>query len=71
MVSQSKNDIRIDTETARQVDAGIRLCSEQGLHPALQFLEEGGVPRSVALRVLASPDHFRQQERRRLPRPCR
>lgn len=71
MASQSKNDIRTDTETARHVDAGIRLCSEQGLDPALQFLEQGGVPRAVALRVLASPHHFRQQERRRLPRPYR
>ncbi|MEH6434751.1 hypothetical protein [Massilia sp. DD77] len=71
MAEHSSNDARIDRATAQQVDAGLRICSQHGLDPALHFLEQAGVPRLVALRVLCSPDHFRKRERRRFRRPGR
>lgn len=69
MAEQSRNDARNDLVTARQVDEGLKLCARYGVHPALLFMEQVGVPRQVALRVLCSPEHFRQRDRRRHPRP--
>ena len=71
MTDADTNDVRKDRVMAARVDAGLHICSEQGLHPALQFLEQVGVPRPVALRVLCSPHLFRQRERRRTERPRR
>lgn len=71
MTEQSKNDARADRATAKSVDEGLQICSKQGLDPALRFLEKAGVPMSVVLRALCSPQHFRKQERRRSPRPVR
>lgn len=71
MAELSRNDARTDTDMANRVDQGLKLCARYGLHPALLFMEEVGVPRPVALRVLCSPDHFRQRDRRRMPRPGR
>ena len=68
MAEQSRNDARHDLTTAHFVDEGLKLCSRYGLHPALLFMEQVGVPRPVALRVLCSPNHFRKQDRRRMPR---
>ena len=69
MVEQSRKEARTDTITAGQVDEGLKLCARYGVHPALLFMEQVGVPRQVALRVLCSPQHFRQRDRRRTPRP--
>ncbi len=71
MVEQSTKDARTDVTTASFVDEGVMLCRRYGLHPALQFMEKVGVPRAIALRVLCSPDHYRQRDRRRAPRPAR
>ena len=71
MVEQSRNDARTDVVTASQVDEGLKLCARYGIHPALLFMEQVGVPRPVALRVLCSPHHFRQRDRRRTPRTLR
>lgn len=71
MAEQSGNDIRSDLQTAHFVDEGVKLSSRYGLHPALLFMEQVGVPRAVALRVLCSPNHYRKQDRRRTPRPAR
>lgn len=71
MVEQSRNDARTDFVTAGQVDEGLKLCTRYGIHPALLFMEQVGVPRQVALRVLCSPEHFRQRDRRRHPRAAR
>lgn len=71
MVEQSRNDARSDVVTAAQVNEGLKLCARYGLHPALLFMEQVGVPRTVALRVLCSPHHFRQRDRRNAPRPVR
>lgn len=71
MVEQSRNDARTDKVTAGQVDEGLKLCARYGVHPALLFMEQVGVPRPVALRVLCSPEHYRQRDRRRKPRPVR
>lgn len=71
MAEQRRNDARTDFVTAQQVDEGLKLCSRYGVHPALLFMEQVGVPRPVALRVLCSPHHFRQRDRRRAPRPAR
>lgn len=69
MTELDKNDVRKDRVMAARVDAGLHICSEHGLHPALQFLEQVGVPRPVALRVLCSPELYRQRERRKSVRP--
>jgi hypothetical protein len=71
MAEQSKDDARTDVTTAHFVEEGLKLCGRYGLHPALLFMEEVGVPRPVALRVLCSPNHYRKQDRRRMPRPAR
>jgi hypothetical protein len=71
MLEQTGNDARTDVVTAGQVNEGLKLCARYGIHPALLFMEQVGVPRTVALRVLCSPDHFRQRDRRRTPRPAR
>lgn len=67
MLELSRNDVRTDGVTAGQVDEGLKLCARHGLHPALLFMEQVGVPRTVALRVLCSPKHFRQRDRRKAP----
>jgi len=71
MSEHGRNDARKDRATAQIVDAGLHICGQHGVNPALDFLEEAGVPRPVALRVLCSPDHFRKRERRRFRRPGR
>lgn len=71
MAEQRRNDARTDFTTANQVDEGLKLSTRYGIHPALLFMEQVGVPRPVALRVLCSPEHFRQRDRRRQPRPGR
>lgn len=71
MVEQAGNDVRTDLVMAGRVDEGLKLCARYGIHPALLFMEQVGVPRAVALRVLCSPQHFRQRDRRRSPRPAR
>lgn len=71
MAEQTRNDARTDVVTANQVDEGLKLCARYGVHPALLFMEQVGVPRTVALRVLCSPEHYRQRDRRRTPRPAR
>ncbi|MFN3788552.1 hypothetical protein [Massilia sp.] len=71
MAEQSRNDARTDAVTAGRVDEGLKLCERYGIHPALLFMEQVGVPRPVALRVLCSPHHFRQRDRRTSPRPRR
>ncbi len=71
MAEQIKDDARTDVTTASFVEEGLKLCKRYGLHPALLFMEQVGVPRMVALRVLCSPNHYRQRDRRRMPRPAR
>jgi len=71
MAELCNKDARTDLITAGQVDQGLKLCARYGIHPALLFMEQVGVPRPVALRVLCSPEHFRQRDRRRTPRPVR
>jgi len=69
MREQSRNDIRTDRATASRVDEALALCARQGIHPALLLMEQTGVPRPVAIRVLCSPDYLRKQERRKAARP--
>lgn len=69
MTERNNNDLRADLATAARVDQGLHIYFRHGLHPALEFFEQAGVPRSVALRALCSPDHFRQRDRRKAPRP--
>lgn len=71
MAELSRNDARTDQRTALHVDEALHLCARQGIDPALLLMERAGVPRSVALRVLCSPDYFRKQDRRRSARPVR
>jgi hypothetical protein len=71
MAEPIKNDARTDLTTARRVDEALNLSMQQGIDPALRFMEQVGVPRAVALRVLCSPEHFRKQDRRRSMRPRR
>jgi hypothetical protein len=62
MAKQTGNDARTDVRTAYFVEQGLKLCKRHGVHPALSFMETAGVPRPVALRVLCSPEHFRQSQ---------
>lgn len=60
MAESIGSDARTDFKTAYFVEQGLKLCTRQGVNPALSFMESAGVPRSVALRVLCSPEHFRK-----------
>lgn len=64
MTEQTGNDARKDIVTAKYVDLGVSICITQGAYPALLIMEKAGVPHSIALRVLCSPEHFRKRDRR-------
>lgn len=64
MSRRPATDQRIDTPTARQIERALYIAMREGVGPALAFMEEVGVSRHVALRVLASPAYIRSQERR-------
>lgn len=61
MDARKDHDVRTDLMTAQSVEEGLQRCRRDGVHPALLFMEQAGVPRSVALRVLCSPAYFRKQ----------
>lgn len=65
MTEHGSNDARIDRATASKVNEGLLVCMQHGVNPAIFFMEQVGVPRHVALRVLCSPHHFRLRERRK------
>lgn len=67
MSRRPDTDQRNDTPTAEQVESALKLAKREGIGPALAFMEEVGVPRCIALRVLASPAHVRSKERRGKP----
>ncbi|OON63601.1 hypothetical protein B0920_09635 [Massilia sp. KIM] len=69
MSEQSRNDARSDVSTAGRVEQGLAVCARHGLDPALTYMEQAGVPRDVALRVLCSPRYYRQADRRRQALP--
>ena len=71
MLDRRSKDARTDFVTAGRVDEGLKLSARYGIHPALLFMEQVWVPRPVAVRVLCSPDHYRQRDRRRAPRSGR
>lgn len=71
MAEPGKSDARTDLTTAKSVEEGLKRCTHDGVHPALVFMEQAGVPRSVALRVLCSPEYFRKQDRGRRVMPKR
>lgn len=71
MDARNGNDVRTDLMTAKSVEEGLKRCTRDGIHPALLFMEQAGVPRSVALRVLCSPEYFRKQDRRATVAPQR
>ena len=71
MDERNGNDVRTDVMTAASVEEGLKRCTRDGVHPALLFMEQAGVPRSVALRVLCSPEYFRKQDRRTRGAPKR
>lgn len=62
MDARNGNDVRTDVMTAKSVEEGLKRCRRDGVHPALLFMEQAGVPRAVALRVLCSPEYFRKQD---------
>lgn len=64
MSRRPETDQRNDTPTAEQIERALHIARREGVGPALAFMEEAGVSRRVALRVLASPHHIRLQERR-------
>jgi hypothetical protein len=63
-------DPRVDSYTSAQVDEALRMLGKSGVNAALEFMQLVGVPRGVAWRVLCSPIHRRQQDRRKAPRPA-
>jgi hypothetical protein len=64
MSRRPETDQRNDTPTAEQIERALHIVKREGVGPALAFMEEVGVSRHIALRVLASPAHVRSQERR-------
>lgn len=49
------DEARIDWRTAQCVDRGVKVSMADGVTPALEFMLKCGVPRQVAVRVLAGP----------------
>jgi len=49
------DEARADWRTARCVDTGVKVSLADGVTPALEFMLKCGVPRDVAMRVLAGP----------------
>ncbi|MDB5745494.1 MAG: hypothetical protein JWP72_342 [Massilia sp.] len=64
-------DPRADAQMAARVDRALKILETDGMHAAFAFMQLAGVPRGVARRVLCSPKHARQHDRRRLTRSSR
>ena len=64
MSRRPETDQRNDSPTAEQIECALEIAKREGVGPALAFMEEVGVSRHIALRVLASPSYSRSQERR-------
>lgn len=60
------DEARADWRTAQCVDTGVKVSLADGVTPALEFMLKCGVPRGVAMRVLAGP-RFGRPARSRLP----
>ena len=71
MRKYGENDARTNQQLAMKVEEGLNISLGQGIHPAIVYMEQVGVPRVVLLRVLCSPQFLRQRDRRKTPRPKR
>lgn len=58
-------DRRSAFSEAMQVEKGIWIASHCGLTPALEYLQEQGIPEAVAERVLTGPEFQRNSGERR------
>lgn len=65
MGRRDRSDQRSDAQLSLNVEQALKIVRTDGVGPALDFMQTAGVPRSTALRVLCSPQHFRKNERRR------
>ncbi|TWI67324.1 hypothetical protein IP91_01437 [Pseudoduganella lurida] len=69
MVDRGTTRSRADAAMAARVEDALKIVEADGIHPALEYMEEAGVPRDIALRVLCAPNFHRHgDERRRGPR---
>jgi hypothetical protein len=68
MAERGTKRSRADAATAARVEDALKIVEEDGIHPALEFMQRAGVPREIALRVLCAPQFHRHGERRREPR---
>jgi hypothetical protein len=68
MAERGTTRSRADATTAARVEDALKIVREDGIHPALEFMQQAGIPREVALRVLCAPQFHRHGERRRNPR---
>lgn len=57
------DEARADWRMARCVETGVKVSMADGVTPALEFMLECGVPRDVAMRVLAGPRFGRHAPR--------
>jgi hypothetical protein len=64
MSRRPETDQRNDTPAAEQIERALYIAKREGVGSALTLMEESGVSRHVALRVLGSPSYIRSQERR-------
>lgn len=64
MSRRPTSDPRRNILTAQHVARALQIGQREGIDPALFFMETVGVPRQVAVRVLASPKYIRAGERR-------
>ncbi|QBE63265.1 hypothetical protein [Pseudoduganella lutea] len=49
------DEARANWRMAQCVDTGVKLSLADGVTPALEFMQECGVPREIAMRVLGAP----------------
>jgi hypothetical protein len=68
MAGNGNSDPRENAYLAARVDDALKMLKTDGMSPALEFMQLVGVPRTVALRVLCSPDQQRRRDRRRVAR---
>lgn len=65
MPAMSASDRRKFPSTALAVDNGIWLAGCEGTSPAIEYMQEKGIPQDVTLRVLGGPEFRRKHRERR------
>ena len=53
-------EMRKNSDTTRQIEEALNIARLEGIGPALDFMQQAGVDRQVAVRVLTGPGFLRK-----------